>query len=106
MRIFLCLLAVALTACAAAEPVKLYVAPKGNDGWTGATPAFAANNLDGPFATLTRARDEARKRFAAGADKQGGVTIFVRGGVYFLREPLALMPEDSGAENNPITWTA
>lgn len=32
--------------------------------------------------------------------------IFLRGGTYFLSEPLALGPEDSGSNGSPIIWSA
>src|SRR5690348_7863192 len=49
---------------------------------------------DGPFATLTAARDAARKlkQSQGGAFKQP-VTIYIRGGSYFLPEPFVLQPE-------------
>jgi hypothetical protein len=74
-----------------------YVAPDGHDenpgtGWK-------------PFASLARARDEVRKRKATGG-LPNGATVFVRGGTYFLPEPLTLRPEDSGTEQYPIVYAA
>ena len=51
----------------AAEPLALYVATDGNDAWRGALAQPNAAKTDGPFASLQRARDEARKRKAAAA---------------------------------------
>ncbi|MBM3473706.1 MAG: hypothetical protein FJX75_10600 [Armatimonadetes bacterium] len=95
-----------LLACAlplSAAPVDLYVATNGNDAWSGTRPDRVANN--GPFATLTHARDELRKLRAAGKLTEGA-TVHVRGGVYELAEPLALGAEDSGTEGHPIIYRA
>ncbi|MBM4042689.1 MAG: right-handed parallel beta-helix repeat-containing protein [Planctomycetes bacterium] len=54
------------------------------------------------FATLARARDEARRRKAA----VGGAAIYVRGGPHFLGEPLVLGPQDSGTERGPVVYAA
>jgi parallel beta-helix repeat protein len=47
----------------------------------------------GPVRTLAAARDIARARRHAGAS--GTITIQIQDGVYFLKETLVLMPEDS-----------
>ena len=65
-----------------------FVATNGNDAWSGRLAAPNAARTDGPFATLTRARDAARGR-------RGG-TVLVRGGTYRLSEPFVLTPADSG----------
>ena len=82
----------------------LYVAPNGNDHWSGRLPAPVADGTDGPFATLQRARDEirARKRQAI----QEPVTVLLREGVYYLDETFQLTPEDSGTKSCPITYAA
>ena len=88
------------------KSVVFYVAPNGNDAWSGtqATPNAAPN---GPFATLQRARDAVRalKRQQGGSLEQP-VTIYVRNGTYFLTGPLALTSEDSGTANFPIVYAA
>src|SRR5215469_17727983 len=43
---------------ASPKAVEFFVAPEGNDGWSGRVPAPTA--ADGPFATLGRARDAVR----------------------------------------------
>ena len=84
-----------------------YVAPNGNDNWSGALETVNSSGTDGPFATLQRARDAIRslKRLQGGT-LQKPVTVLLRGGTYFLTEPLTLKAEDSGTENFPITYTA
>ncbi len=81
--------AVLISAQGAEKGAVFYVATDGNDAWSGKLPSPNRKKSDGPFATLTHARDETRatKKLA---------TIFVRGGTYFLSEPLVLTPQDSG----------
>jgi len=72
-----------------------YVAPWGDDGNPGTE--------DKPFATLKRARDAVRE-LKERVKKQ--IIIFVRGGTYYLLEPLVFKPEDSGADGRPVTYAA
>ena len=53
----------------ATEPATFYVAPNGNDGWSGAMPAPVGS--DGPLATLQAARD-ARSPRLSHSGTQGG----------------------------------
>ena len=87
------------------EVVALYVATNGNDAWSGSLPAPNADGTDGPHATLTRARDAIRELKAAGPLKQP-VTVMIRGGTYYLAQPLSFGPEDSGSADCPITYAA
>ncbi|MEI6503238.1 MAG: right-handed parallel beta-helix repeat-containing protein, partial [Armatimonadota bacterium] len=57
----------------------IYVATTGNDAWSGKLATPNKSNTDGPFASLTRARDEARKLKATGP-----VTVQLRAGTYRL----------------------
>ncbi|MGQ9729641.1 MAG: right-handed parallel beta-helix repeat-containing protein [Candidatus Zipacnadales bacterium] len=77
-----------------AEPVTLYVAPNGNDLWSGQLAEVNANRTDGPLATVIGARDALRRLRAAGA-ATGSATVLLRGGVYWMPEPLVLEPRDS-----------
>ena len=76
-----------------------YVATDGNDSWSG--------ELDAPFATLSRAMEAVRdlKNEQDGLLKQP-VMVYLRGGTYFLDEPLILTPDDSGTEDCPVTIAA
>lgn len=85
--------------------VVFYVSPKGNDAWSGKLAEPNKAKTDGPFATLSRARDAIRELKAKQGLKQP-VTVFLRGGFYFLREPFILTPEDSATKECPITYTA
>lgn len=106
MRVTLPMLAVALLVgrvahVSAAPPATLYVSTNGNDAWSGTLPAPNKGRTDGPFSTLTRARDKVRKLKVAGP-----VTVQVRGGFYALPATFTLTAEDSGTEQAPILWQA
>src|SRR5689334_18940357 len=66
-----------------------YVAPNGNDAWTGLLPAPNAERTDGPFATLAKARDTIRPL-------PGSRTVHLRDGLYELPQGLKFTAEDSG----------
>lgn len=90
-RSLVCLLsAVAVTRLTAGT---LFVSPTGDD----ANPGTLAK----PFATLARAQSVAR------ALRSGeSVTVYLRGGTYYLPEPLVFTAEDSGTAKAPIIWRA
>jgi len=96
--------AVLVAACEGAE-LRLYVATNGNDAWSGTLAAPKPAGTDGPFATLTRARDALRQLRAAGKLDRP-VTVLVRGGTYHLPETLVLGPEDSGTATTPVAYEA
>lgn len=89
----------------AMDAIELYVATDGSDAWSGGLPAPNAEGSDGPFATPGRARDAVRRLKGEGGLTQP-VTVMIRGGVYFLEEPLRLGAEDSGSEGCPVTYRA
>jgi parallel beta-helix repeat protein len=93
-----------LLVCGAAGASDFYVATDGKDEWTGRVPEPNAAKSDGPFATLTKAREAVRQ--ARVAAPQEGVTVHVRGGLYPLTEALHLGPEDSGIAAAPVVWRA
>ncbi|HQK93691.1 MAG TPA: right-handed parallel beta-helix repeat-containing protein [Armatimonadota bacterium] len=78
------------------DPPTLYVSPDGQDAWSGALPQPDGAGTDGPLATVHAARDTIRAmredgRLAAGARAR----VVLRGGTYWLTEPLVLEPRDS-----------
>jgi len=79
---------------------KRYVAIDGNDQWSGLPAAPNAAKSDGPFATLTRARDALRQWRRAGGS--GPVEVTIGGGTYRLTESFVLGPEDSGTPDAPV----
>ncbi len=82
-----------------------YIAPEGSDAWTGRLPEANPAGTDGPFATLSRARDAVRT-LPAGERQAGPVTVWVRGGRYDLAETLRLEAEDSGTSQAPVVFRA
>jgi len=98
-------LTVTVAMVAAAQPVTLYVAPKGNDTWSGTRKTPNLLRTSGPFASLRGARDAIRHLKARGPLTHP-VMVKVLGGVYRLTEPFVLEPEDSGTTNCPITYIA
>jgi hypothetical protein len=87
-------------------PITLYVGVDGNDRWSGRLPASDAGRTDGPLATVLAARDRARQLRSTAAGAGDSVTVFVRGGVYHLAEPLVLEPQDSGTAESPVIYAA
>jgi len=85
--------------------VVFFVSPDGNDAWSGALVEPNAARTDGPLATPHRARDVIRKLRADGI-LLGRATVQLRGGTYWMAEPLVLGPQDSGTEAAPMTYEA
>lgn len=82
---------------ATSQGATFYIATNGNDSWSGRVPVPARDGKDGPFKTLNRALELSRRHAA----EQGGAakvprTVLIRGGTYFLDEPLIITPEDWG----------
>lgn len=74
--------------------IAYFVAPHGNDTWSGRRPDASVSRMDGPFATIERARDAIR----ADKGRRPGLsgTIYLRGGRYELERPLVLTAQDAG----------
>jgi len=70
---------------------RFFVAPDGNDAWSGRLAQPNAERSDGPFATVGAACRAARQ---AGTGQTR--TIVLQQGDYFLSEPVVLTPEDNG----------
>ncbi|MBD2040278.1 right-handed parallel beta-helix repeat-containing protein [Microcoleus sp. FACHB-672] len=89
------------------EPVVFYVALNGNDAWSGQQADPNTAKTDGPFATIQKARDAIRKlKREQGDTLKQPVSVLLRGGTYFLSEPIVFTPEDSGTAKFPITYEA
>src|SRR5688572_12384505 len=90
------LVSLSIVRTAPAKSFTFYVATNGNDGWSGAPENPALDGRDGPLATLPaalKAVRSARQNLKQTFDR---ATIFLRGGTYFITEPIVLGPEDSG----------
>ena len=74
----------------------LFVATDGSDKNDG--------SLARPFATLEKARNTIREWKRSGQIPAGGVTVYLRGGVYKISKTFELTEEDSGTANDPITY--
>jgi len=82
-----------------------FVSTDGNDKWTGKLPEPNETKTDGPFATITKARDAIRKMKAQNGLTQP-ITVMIREGTYTLDEPIIFEDQDSGTEDCPITYVA
>jgi hypothetical protein len=88
------------------QPRIFYVAPTGDDSWSGTMASPNRNLTDGPFATFERAREAIRELKRSEGLPSGGVTVQVREGTYSLSHSLILSTEDSGSKDAPIRWEA
>lgn len=79
---------------------EFYLSPTGRDRNSG--------TREKPFGTLERARDAVRALKAKHGEKlpEGGVTVWLQGGRYELKETFVLGPEDSGQDGAPIRYQA
>jgi hypothetical protein len=84
------LAAIAGTACGA----EIFVSPTGSDA--------AAGTITAPLATLTAARDKADQLKAGNTP----VTVFLRGGTYYLSAPVVFGAANSGTVTAPIRYVA
>ncbi len=97
----------AISAPAGAATLRFYVSPGGNDAWSGKRADVDAAKTDGAVATLKHVRDLVREaKRASGGSAPTAIEVVLRGGNYFLPEPLVLTPEDSGSAACPIRWMA
>ena len=88
----------------AAATVEIYVSPAGNDAHSGSRPDAAPGGNDGPLASLAHARDVVRQRRAGG--NPPAVTVWLRGGTYYLDQTLTFSSDDSGTALAPVAWRA
>lgn len=84
------LVLVSLPGSLLAAPLELFVSPEGRDDWSGRQASPNSSKSDGPFATLPAALNAAR--IARGNNTApDGITIWLRGGLYELPEPIKLI---------------
>ena len=100
---FLAVVTMALTAAAIpsaaadAKGVELYVSPSGDDS--------AEGTVSAPLRTLEGARNAVR-RLREGGDPEGGITVYLREGVYYQPQTFEFTSADSGSEDCPITYAS
>jgi regulation of enolase protein 1 (concanavalin A-like superfamily) len=91
-----------------------YVSPAGDDRWSGTLPEPNAGNTDGPFLTIERSQKAVRelkskvfflkdppveKRYIGSPHPLGrgkDILVYIRGGNYFLKQPLIFEISDGG----------
>ena len=73
-----------------------YVSPDGND-------ATGDGSLEAPFATIEKARDTIRSLESI---PDGGITVYLRGGEYYVENTIEFTPEDSGEAGKPIVYAS
>ena len=74
---------------------------------------IATNGLDSnpgsfakPFATLERAREQARTARGVGGSQTNPLTIYLRGGDYLRTNSFEISSPDSGSVSAPVSWRA
>jgi hypothetical protein len=82
-----------------------YVAPDGNDAWSGLLPRPNADRSDGPVASLAGARDAVRW-IRAMIGQRETVRVVVAAGTYWIDEPVVFGPEDRGTAQAPMLYEA
>jgi hypothetical protein len=86
-------------------PLRLYVAPNGNDAWSGKLPAPNATKTDGPLLTVEGAQ-KAVRALLNGKPPTQPITVFLRGGTYRIVRPIVFTLQDSGTKDCPIIYAA
>ena len=82
-----------------------YVAPDGDDAWSGQLERPNDAGTDGPLATVIGARDAVRGRKAQAPLTQR-VRVVIADGEYPLAETIVFGPRDSGTRDCPISYEA
>ena len=78
------------------EEVRFYVSANAQSDGDG--------SLEAPFNSFESAQKAVRELKKNGEYPEGGVTVMVRGGNYFLSDGLNFTEEDSGTPEAPVTW--
>ena len=91
---------------AAETAADFYVAPGGNDGWSGKLAEPNAAQTDGPLGTVHRAQQAVRELKQREPNRSRPIVVTVRGGTYYLDRPISFGPDDSGTQQAPIVYRA
>jgi hypothetical protein len=90
----------------ALKPITLYVAPNGNDAWTGRRPTPDPHGTDGPLASLEGARKAVRILGSRDSGQASPIRVLFAGGRYPQTQPVVFTPQDSGTAARPISYEA
>jgi hypothetical protein len=91
---------------AAARGADLYLSTRGSDGWSGRLAEPNAAHSDGPLATMACAQQRVREIKRAEPGRRRPITVGLRGGTYFLSQPIVFEPADSGSPAAPVVYEA
>ncbi len=84
--------------------LQFFVSPYGNDAWTGKKSIY--NGKDGPFATISKAKNTIRNLIQLHQYPKNGVAVNIIGGDYSLEKSIVFEEADSGFNNAPIIYRA
>lgn len=81
---------------ASSQTKEFHISPDGNDASVG--------TMKSPFATMAHAKSKVLEYKRSNPTIP--ITVFLRGGKYYLTEPVVFTSDDSGTKNAPITYKA
>jgi hypothetical protein len=81
-----------------------YVAPDGNDSWSGTLSAPNSKNSDGPFATIGRAQTAVQGILKNPKGRTSPIQVMVRAGTYYVSQPVSFTSADSGTSSLGVVW--
>ncbi len=102
----LALAALSAGAVRAGTAADFYLAPDGNDAWSGRRDWPDAARSDGPVASFARAQQLVRRLQAEEPRRQRPIVVALRGGTYWLDRPIVFDPTDSGTPTAPVVYQA
>ncbi|MCL2057714.1 MAG: S-layer homology domain-containing protein [Oscillospiraceae bacterium] len=91
--------AVASAGSVASAGLEIYVAPDGDD-------VGGSGEIGSPLQTLDGARQRVRSIKEESGLPDGGITVYFRGGHYYMEDTVWFLEDDSGTAAAPITYTA
>lgn len=63
-------------------------------------------SLEKPFGTIEKAKEKVREIILAGKYPETGITVYLRGGTYYVDETIKFDQYDSGTGSAPVKYTA
>lgn len=91
---------------ARASQADVYIAVDGNDAWSGKLAEPNTDRTDGPVASFARALELVARIRQQEPGRNRPIVVHVRGGTYWLKEPIRIRPEHSGSETSPTVLEA